>query len=251
MPTLRKMMTITFCFSLLMSQVNATCDKCIKIEEERVKKQEANPQPWQYYEDIKSQTKSDLPSKNVSATSNKDFLALNGDDNPNEPPMNEEFFEEENPSNNKTSGKTKEQQPSNLEKKEVVPPKSDSSKTYSSIYTALRTKHFLETLDHSFTLLIPTNEALQKLPEGTLTDLIRPENSEKLAALISNHVIARKILYRDFKENDNLEVKAISGKNLTLSSKDGQLFIENAQILNGEAEGYDGVIYLIDKVLAN
>ena len=66
---------------------------------------------------------------------------------------------------------------------------------------------------------------------------------------MSNHVIAKKILKQDFIDNNDLEVKAISGKNLTLSYQDGKLYIDNVLILKMEAAGYNGIIYVIDKVL--
>ena len=121
--------------------------------------------------------------------------------------------------------------------------------SYSTLYTILKTRLFLETLDGSFTLFIPTNEALSKLPPGTLIELTRPENQEKLAALVSNHVVARKMLRKDFEAYEDQEIKAISGRNLTVHSHDGKLIINGAHILRIEPAGYDGIIYIIDKVL--
>ena len=61
-------------------------------------------------------------------------------------------------------------------------------------------------------------------------------------------MIARKILKKDFETYNDYEIKAISGKNMTLRFKDGKLSINDAQILRAEPAGYDGVIYIIDKV---
>jgi uncharacterized surface protein with fasciclin (FAS1) repeats len=126
---------------------------------------------------------------------------------------------------------------------------SSQNPTYSTLYTIFKTKFFLETLDGSFTLFIPTNEALERLPKGTLIELTKPENQEQLAALVSNHVVARKILKNDFVTNTNKEIKAISGRNLTMRSENGKLTIDGAQILRIEPAAYDGVIYIINKVL--
>ncbi len=122
-------------------------------------------------------------------------------------------------------------------------------RAYSTLLTALKTRLFLETLDGSFTLFIPTNAALRKLPPGTLIELAGPENQEKLAALISNHVVAKKILRKDFEALEDQEIKAISGRNLMIHAHNGQLTVNGAQILRIEPAGYDGVIYIIDKVL--
>lgn len=181
-------------------------------------------------------------------------------------PTNEAFFEEDN-SLNSTSSSSNNPSPSsfpaNLESRtreipskemnsnQVSPSSSSltSSQAYSTIYTIFKTKNFLETLDGPFTLFIPTNEAITQLPRETLAKLIRPEYAEKLAVLVSNHVVARKLLSKDFIENNNAEVKAISGRNLTLTYQEGKLFIDNIQILRSEPAGYDGIIYVIDKVL--
>ena len=127
----------------------------------------------------------------------------------------------------------------------------DKSKqsTYSTLYTIFKTRDFLETLDGSFTLLLPTNEALMQLPPGTLESLAKPENAEKLAQLVSNHVIPKKILRDDFQKYNGKEVKTLSGRNLTLKDDHGNLSIDNVHIYLMEASGYDGVIYLIDQVL--
>lgn len=261
----------------LTSQIEAYCSKCVKIEEERAKEQAANPQPFRYYDDqislrteedntsetgsgalkgstyrsTKEKDKSSKPVKKAEDSqtqknSTEQFLALNE----NGQPKNVEFFEEDtsglnqNPSD-KQQDSLQESMPSNS-----TNPSNISSQAYSTIYTIFKTKNFLETLDGSFTLFIPTNEAIQLLPPGTLMNLIRPENAENLAALVSNHIVAKKILKKDFNDYNNLEIKAVSGRNLTLSSKNGKLFIDNVQILRAEPAGYDGVIYVIDKVLS-
>lgn len=265
MRILLKTVTVIAALSLsLTSQINAYCSKCVKIEEERAKQQAKNPQPWCYYDDFinlhkkeqqdnqqelptaehPSKDKKSLNEPRDSSTSNNlkpslyssnfyinsnnnSLLAVNS----KEPISNQDFFEEE-----------------------TAPPipklsSSPSPELYSTIYTILKTKDFLETLSSSFTLFIPTDEGFKRSSIRRLIDLTKPENREKLAALVSNHLIAKKILPTNFNEYHNLEIKALSGKNLTLSSKNGKLFIENVQILSTQYIGQDGVVYLIDQIL--
>ena len=168
-------------------------------------------------------------------------------------PFKEEFFEEGDGMRTENSSIPLHENSNDLKKaylKNESPLSTPSFKpTYSMLLTILKTKFLLETLDGSFTLLVPTNEALNKLPPGTLIELAKPEHQDELAALVSNHVIAKKILKHDFETHRNREIKAISGRNLTIHSENGKLTVDGAQILRIEPGGYDGVIYIIDKVL--
>ena len=84
---------------------------------------------------------------------------------------------------------------------------------------------------------------------GTIALLSKPENQEKLSAIVSNHVVATKILKKDFETQINREIKSLSGKNLTIRSENGKLTVDGAQVIRIEPAGYDGVIYVIDQVL--
>lgn len=228
-------------FSTQIPLATANCPRCVVIEEERAKEQVAHPQTLQYYDDQlknggatgtvsppdteKSQAKIPLA---ISDPQNV-FIAALADVGKGE------IFEEGN----------SEEKEQNL----VVEQNINQATSYSALYTILKTKNFLETLDEPFTILVPTNAALQKLPAGTLEKLAKEENSEELARLISNHVIAKKLLKQDFETYKNKEVKAISGRNLTLSTKNGKLFLDDAQVIDIDPAAYQGVIILINKVL--
>lgn len=218
--------------TLSLFQLEANCPRCAVIEGERAKEQAENPQPLQYYDD---QVKKEEPKSLTGSTfrsSNKSelnaLLAVASNDG--------SFFEEDSiPGNPKTV--------QDLKVENGVQP------AYSALYTILKTKNFLETLDAPFTILVPTNAALSKLSPGALEKLSKKENAEQLAQLVSNHVIGKKLLRQDFETHNNQEVKAISGRNLTLTSKNGKLFIDDAQVIDIDPAAYQGVIILIDKVL--
>jgi uncharacterized surface protein with fasciclin (FAS1) repeats len=213
-------------------QLSAYCSRCVKIEEERAKEQSEHPQTLGYYDD------------QISLHSEEQHFS--------DLPFKEEFFEESDvpqPTPSDPAKQKSQQLKNGYSEDKNNTPIVNPHPSYSSLLTILKTKHFLETLDGSFTLLVPSNEALRSLPAGTLVELTRPENQEKLAALVSNHVIARKILRKDFETYRNREIKAISGRNLTIQSENGNLTIDEAKILRIEPAGYDGVIYIIDRVL--
>ncbi len=264
---------------LFTNHLQAYCSRCVKIEGERAKEQAAHPKPLQYYDDQISLNSKDDSSNQIGGKTGDDSSgigsgALSGSTyrSSTEPDKSSKSSEANDQSIH--SSKTpltanlltdyeqakihnflaKNDQP--LEKSgETLSPKKDSSPyspplsstVYSTIYTIFKTKNFLETLDGAFTLFIPTNEALKQLSFRTLTELTLPENEEKLATLVSNHLVAQKLLRQDF--TNNTIVKTISGRNFTLENKNGKLRINNIEILRAEAAGYDGVIYVIDKVL--
>ncbi len=119
---------------------------------------------------------------------------------------------------------------------------------YSALLTIFKTG-FLETLNQSFTLFIPSNEAFKQMSPQTFLFLTLQQNSEELAALVSNHIVAKKILKNDFMDNNGSEIKALSGRNLTLEYKNEVMFIDGVRILRSEPAGYNGIIYILDGVL--
>lgn len=227
----RKIVSMGAVFVLIISQVNGYCSKCVKIEEARAKEQALHPQKEGYYDDIiglnakpsDSSThvdfKKDFIPKNSKELDRSDFRELNDYDG-----AIKSKFDKGNASLN-------------------------ISKTYSTLYTIFHTKNFLDALSQSFTLFVPSDEAFARLDPRSLVELTKPNNSERVAALVSNHVVKKKLLNKDFNDRNNLEVKALSGRNLTLTSREGKLYIDNVLILRAEPAGNDGIIYIIDEIL--
>jgi uncharacterized surface protein with fasciclin (FAS1) repeats len=275
----KKMMIATVTvFSLISaSQIHAYCAKCVKIETDRAKDQALHPKPFRYYDDQVNVHDQQDPSKENREGEKSDSLTAENSPRTGSEELNGSKYRSATTETEKSSDSSKTTDPSPKSQenridhllafnflqssslKEIAaettssksnnyaPPK--TAEAYSTIFTIFKTRSFLETLDGNFTLFIPTNNALKQLPEGMLADLIKPENAEKLAALVSNHLVPKKILPHQFADNNQLEVKTNSGKNLTLVTKGNKLYVDNIQILGAEAAGFDGVIYIIDKVL--
>lgn len=97
---------------------------------------------------------------------------------------------------------------------------------------------------HRVTVLAPTDAAFAKLPTGTVDYLLRPENKDKLAQLVNNHIIAGGVLSANF-EKDALNLPALSGQTVKLEGDHaGQAKIEYADVIAS-----NGVIHVIDRVL--
>ncbi len=98
-----------------------------------------------------------------------------------------------------------------------------------------------------FTVFAPTDDAFAKLPPGTLDDLLKPENKGKLTAILTYHVVPGAVTSRQV---TNLkEAKTVNGSTLQVSTRDGKVMINNADVVKPDIETSNGVIHVIDAVL--
>ena len=74
-----------------------------------------------------------------------------------------------------------------------------SAGQFKTLVAAVQAAELVETLkgDGPFTVFAPSDEAFAKLPEGTVADLIKPENRDKLTSILTYHVIAGEVLAKD------------------------------------------------------
>jgi|SRR5688572_9049132 len=98
-----------------------------------------------------------------------------------------------------------------------------------------------------YTVLAPTNEAFNKFPKETMTDLMKPENKKNLANLLKYHVIEGKIMSEDI--NKLKTAKTLLGQEIKIDITDG-VKINDAKLLARNNEATNGVIHAIDTVLA-
>jgi uncharacterized surface protein with fasciclin (FAS1) repeats len=98
-----------------------------------------------------------------------------------------------------------------------------------------------------FTVLAPTDEAFAKLPAGTVDDLLKPENKEKLVAVLTYHVIPGAAYAKDVVKLSS--VKTVNGQDVAIKVVDGTAFANSAEIVQTDVEASNGVIHIIDAVL--
>jgi uncharacterized surface protein with fasciclin (FAS1) repeats len=101
--------------------------------------------------------------------------------------------------------------------------------------------------DGPLTVFAPTDEAFAKLPEGTVQDLLQPENKAKLVAILKYHVIAGKVTLADALVAGQAET--LQGTKLAAVFKDGRVLINSAQLFKADISASNGVIHVIDQVL--
>jgi uncharacterized surface protein with fasciclin (FAS1) repeats len=98
-----------------------------------------------------------------------------------------------------------------------------------------------------FTVFAPTDEAFAKLPAGTVDDLLKPENKEKLVAILTYHVVPGKVIAKDVvKMND---AKTVNGKSVKIMTEGGKVMVDNANVVKTDIQASNGVIHVIDTVL--
>lgn len=119
---------------------------------------------------------------------------------------------------------------------------------FSTLVAAVKAGGLVDTLkgDGPFTVFAPTNEAFAKLPEGTVADLLKPENKDKLVAILTYHVVAGKVMAADVKAG---EVATVNGEDVTVSVADGKVSVDKATVVKADVETSNGVIHVIDSVI--
>jgi uncharacterized surface protein with fasciclin (FAS1) repeats len=119
---------------------------------------------------------------------------------------------------------------------------------FSTLATALTSAELIETLSGPgpFTVFAPTDEAFAKLPEGTVEDLLKPENKEKLVAILTYHVVPAKVMAADVKTGP---AATVNGKELQITKSDDGVKVNEANVTATDIVSSNGVIHVIDAVV--
>ena len=123
-----------------------------------------------------------------------------------------------------------------------------SHKNFKTLVTALKAAGLVETLSGKgpFTVFAPTDAAFAKLPKGTLEDLLKPENKEKLVKVLTYHVVPGNIKANQIKPG---EVNTVAGVPIKLEIHKGKVRVNDAHVITPNIVGSNGVIHVIDKVI--
>ncbi len=121
--------------------------------------------------------------------------------------------------------------------------------SFKTLVAALEAADLKGTLqgDGPFTVFAPTDEAFAKLPAGTVEDLLKPENKEKLRAVLTYHVVAGKVMAADVVKLT--AAKTVQGSDLTIATSGGGVTVDGASVTKTDIETKNGVIHVIDAVV--
>lgn len=123
-----------------------------------------------------------------------------------------------------------------------------SAGSFQILTAALEATGLADTLsaEGPFTVFAPTDEAFAALPEGTLEELMKPENREVLAAILTYHVVPGKVTSDQIQSG---EVSTVQGSTVDVAVEDGMVMVDDAKVVQPDIEAGNGVIHVIDKVI--
>lgn len=135
-------------------------------------------------------------------------------------------------------------------KTDIVQVASDAGK-FKTLLAAAQAAGLVSTLksDGPLTVFAPTDEAFKALPAGTVESLLKPENKDKLAAILKYHVISGKVLAAQAIKLDGKSVGTVEGRDINVAVKSGKVNINNATVIMADVKASNGVVHVIDKVL--
>ncbi len=122
------------------------------------------------------------------------------------------------------------------------------SKDHSTLVAAVKAGELVDALSNAgpFTVFAPTNAAFDKLPAGTVDDLLKPENKERLQDILQYHVYVGVI--SETMVQDGMKLNQVNGGDVILNKKDGKITVNGANVL-GSVKASNGIVYVIDAVL--
>jgi len=130
-----------------------------------------------------------------------------------------------------------------------IPATAAQAGTFKTLLAAAKAAGLVEVLSGGtpLTVFAPTDEAFAKLPAGAVENLLKPENKEKLAAILKFHVVVGRVFANDVLSNK--ELTTVQGGVLTANLNNGVATINGARIVATDIDAANGVIHVIDSVM--
>lgn len=136
-----------------------------------------------------------------------------------------------------------------------------NSPIHTTLVAAVKAAGLVDTLNGPgpFTVFAPTNDAFDKLPAGTVANLVKPENKDTLTKILTYHVVPGRISSKQLmkmikKGNGKATLKTVQGEDLTATMSDGHIMLTDAKggtatVTTADVFQSNGVIHVIDTVL--
>jgi uncharacterized surface protein with fasciclin (FAS1) repeats len=121
--------------------------------------------------------------------------------------------------------------------------------SFNTLVAAVTAAGLVETLkgEGPFTVFAPSDDASAKLPAGTVDELVKPENKDKLTKILTLHVLSGKVMAADV-AGQKMEPTSVSGEALHVDGTDG-VVVSGATVTSADIECTNGVIHVIDTVI--
>lgn len=121
--------------------------------------------------------------------------------------------------------------------------------TFETLVAAVTAADLVDVLkgDGPFTVFAPTDEAFAALPEGTVENLLKPENKDQLIAVLTYHVVPGRVTSSDVVKLT--EATTVQGSTVDIKLKGDKVLIDNATVVAVDIEAANGIIHVIDAVI--
>ena len=135
-----------------------------------------------------------------------------------------------------------------MKKKDIVDTAVEAG-SFNTLAAALTAAGLVDTLkgEGPFTVFAPTDEAFAKLPEGTVENLLKPENKDQLVAVLTYHVVAGKVMAADVVKLDS--ATTVNGADVMIKASDEGVMVDGASVVTTDIKASNGVIHVIDTVI--
>lgn len=132
---------------------------------------------------------------------------------------------------------------------DAIPVVADKAGKFKTLLAAVKAAGLAEALsgEGPFTVFAPTDEAFAKIPQATIADLLKPENREKLAAILKYHVVSGRVYSEDAVAAKS--ANTLQGAAVAIKATDKGAFVNDAKIIATDVDASNGVIHIIDTVI--
>lgn len=120
---------------------------------------------------------------------------------------------------------------------------------FETLAAALSAAGLVDTLkgEGPFTVFAPTDAAFAALPPGTVEDLLKPANKDKLTAILTYHVVPGR--YPSSRVAGIDQAATVNGDTVDISAAGGRVMVDGANVVTADIAATNGVIHVVDKVL--
>lgn len=124
-----------------------------------------------------------------------------------------------------------------------------SAGNFKTLAAALGAADLVETLKGKgpFTVFAPTDEAFKKLPEGTVAELLKPENKGALAGILTYHVVPGSVAAEKVVKLTG--ATTVNGQRVDIKVDDNGVMVDGAKVVTTDIKCDNGIIHVIDSVI--
>jgi uncharacterized surface protein with fasciclin (FAS1) repeats len=133
--------------------------------------------------------------------------------------------------------------------KNIVETAADAG-SFETLLAAAQAAGLADTLANGgpFTVFAPTDEAFAALPDGTVENLLKPENKDQLAAILSYHVISGEVMSEALM-GQMVEPETLQGSTVMIDATGDAVMVDGATVIQADVKASNGVIHVIDQVI--